>query len=103
LSIGQHGGDPHSHTPDLGENISWFADGGTEDEAVPGWYEEKKDYNFQTGQSYGMTGHFTQLVWKGSKRLGVGIAKRGREVWVVANYSPPGNWPGHQLQNVFPE
>jgi len=50
------------------------------------------------------TGHFTQLVWKGSKQLGVGIAfaNGGKTAVVVANYYPPGNYLGQFPQNVFP-
>ena len=50
------------------------------------------------------TGHFTQVVWKGSRRLGVGVgyADNGRKAIVVANYDPPGNYLGQFPQNVSP-
>jgi len=50
------------------------------------------------------TGHFTQLVWKNSQRLGVGIAFSydHRQVFVVAQYSPPGNYEGQYQDNVSP-
>jgi hypothetical protein len=35
-------------------------------------------------------GHFTQLVWKSSTRLGVGRARGRNFDYVVAVYSPPG-------------
>lgn len=40
------------------------------------------------------TGHFTQVVWKGSQRLGVGLAFSSdrKKAVIVANYSPPGNY-----------
>jgi len=36
------------------------------------------------------SGHFTQVVWKSSAELGVGVATAGGRVVVVANYHPPG-------------
>lgn len=62
------------------------------------WTQECKDYNYQnnscvTGKQ---CGHFTQVVWNTSVRVGCGMAicdhpTRGRaEVW-VCNYDPPGN------------
>ena len=55
-------------------------------------YSEIKDYDFNRGGYKSGTGHFTQIVWKGSTRLGVGIATRGSKVVVVARYSPAGNF-----------
>ena len=56
------------------------------------WYSEIKDYNFETGQSTGVTGHFTQLIWKDSKEVGFGIAFGGKRLFTVANYFPGGNF-----------
>ena len=56
------------------------------------WYSEIKDYNFETGQSTGVTGHFTQLIWKDSKEVGFGIAFGGQRLFTVANYFPGGNF-----------
>ena len=64
-------------------------------------YNEIKYYNFNRGGFSSRTGHFTQVVWKGSTKLGVGIATRGSMVVVVARYSPAGNFMGRFAQNVF--
>ena len=47
------------------------------------------------------TGHFTQVVWKASREMGVGKSKGadGR-VFVVANYLPAGNMMGDYRANV---
>ena len=49
------------------------------------------------------TGHFTQVVWKGSQKLGVGFALTGdgKTLYVVAQYSPPGNYMGQFGSNVL--
>lgn len=49
------------------------------------------------------TGHFTQVVWRDSSELGVGMARnRNGEVYVVCNYNPAGNFLGSFVDNVPP-
>ena len=36
--------------------------------------------------------YLPQVVWVGSTELGVGVAEQGQQRFVVANYSPPGNY-----------
>ncbi|KAM7392110.1 hypothetical protein PAMP_022745 [Pampus punctatissimus] len=52
-----------------------------------------------------LTGHFTQVVWKESTKLGVGMATDGRKVFVVGQYRPAGNMnmPGYFEKNVLPK
>lgn len=47
------------------------------------------------------SGHFTQVVWKDSKRLGIALVKNNNNTIVVANYDPPGNFIGDYINNVF--
>ncbi len=48
-------------------------------------------------------GHFTQIVWKGSRELGVGTAVDGRGTFkLVLRYSPAGNVRGAYGENVLP-
>ena len=43
-----------------------------------------------------MCGHYTQVVWRKSLRVGCGMATCGAtEVW-VCNYDPAGNWDGER-------
>ena len=46
-------------------------------------------------------GHFTQLVWKDSKFVGFGYARKGGKTFVTANYDPPGNYVGMFESNVI--
>jgi len=68
------------------------------------WYDEIKDYSFNRPGFTMATGHFTQVVWKGTKRLGCGVAyaNSDRKAVVVCNYDPPGNYQGQFPQNVAP-
>jgi len=94
-------GDLEHSDGDYGENLSIKCDGSS---ATDGWYNEVKNYNYGNPVFAQDTGHFTQVVWKGSKRLGVGTAKgkwRGYDCeYIVARYTPPGNYPGEFSENV---
>ena len=63
-------------------------------------YTEEGNYNYVTGQGSGVIGHFTQIVWKGSTEVGVGIATSGDNTWVVAKYWPSGNSLNQYTNNV---
>lgn len=86
-----------------GENL--YLAGGSSDpvNAVGAWYQEIADYDFslEVQTTKKATGHFTQLVWKGSSKLGVGVAKANGKTYVVARYAPPGNWEGEYRANVL--
>uniref|UniRef100_A0A0K8RN11 Putative antigen 5 protein n=1 Tax=Ixodes ricinus TaxID=34613 RepID=A0A0K8RN11_IXORI len=69
---------------------------------VSAWYNEIKYYNFRKGGFSGATGHFTQVVWKASIKLGCGWARSRRDnIYVVCNYSPPGNYRKKFKKNVL--
>ena len=97
----------HSHArfkgTAMGENL-YYCSGFTPDGGMPvtSWYDEIKDYDFKNGQSKGgVIGHFTQVVWKDSQYVGMGIGSKGNNYFVVANYFPAGNWDGQYTNNVF--
>ncbi|XP_038047451.1 Golgi-associated plant pathogenesis-related protein 1-like [Patiria miniata] len=95
----------HSNNKEFGENMVWrfSATEITGQQATDQWYSEIKNYNFgDTGFQLG-TGHFSQVVWKDSKEIGIGkaVAKSGK-VYVVANYQPAGNKMQAFQENIFP-
>ncbi len=59
------------------------------------------DFNSDGG---GGTGHFTQVVWKASKTLGIGKAFAKKDgmycTYVVGRYKPAGNMKGEYKENV---
>ncbi|XP_055611020.1 uncharacterized protein LOC129757751 [Uranotaenia lowii] len=73
-------------------------------QVVRSWYQEKKDFTYgrDPGAEFSKVGHFTQLVWKSTKEVGCGAAVNGKNVYVVCNYSPPGNYRGQYARNVSP-
>lgn len=70
---------------------------------VDSWvnYEVGK-YDFNRGDFNSQTGHFTQVVWKNTQKLGVGVARTDDTWYVVCNYWPAGNVIGKFKENVFP-
>ncbi|SMC51056.1 CAP domain-containing protein [Kibdelosporangium aridum] len=81
----------HSDTP-YGENIS-RAD--TLQWAIEGMYEERELYHGETAYGNKPWGHYTQMVWKDTKKIGVGGYNRtdGTTLYVF-RYDPPGNYGG---------
>jgi uncharacterized protein YkwD len=93
----------HSHGR-YGENLALGIAGVHDDprEIVFLWYDEVAEYDFHRGGFSRATGHFTQLVWMGTQRLGCGTSTcRGKRLW-VCNYDPPGNYRGQYGTNVLP-
>ncbi len=90
----------HSSTP-FGENLA-AATAVSPAGAADLWYREIQKYDFKKGTFSMHTGHFTQVVWVGSRRLGCGTATcKDRQLW-VCNYDPPGNMEGDFKRNVLP-
>ncbi|MCX7365754.1 MAG: CAP family protein [Alphaproteobacteria bacterium] len=94
------------HRPNnkYGENIYWMSGGKvTGAMAVNAWYGEVSQYNYSKPGFSGATGHFTQVVWKGTTEVGCGQARDARGgTYVVCNYNPPGNYTGRFPANVTP-
>jgi len=66
------------------------------------WYNEVSQYNFNNPGFVSGTGHFTQVVWKGSREVGFGFAQaRDGYYYGVANYYPAGNYLNEFEENVF--
>ncbi|CAF0861552.1 unnamed protein product [Rotaria sp. Silwood1] len=95
----------------LGENLymQWISHGKvpvSAREATKSWYDEIELYSFKRPYYSEETGHFTQMVWKSTQKIGIGVALSAdeREVYIVANYYPAGNIinPGYFEKNVLP-
>ena len=72
-------------------------------DASQSWYNEVSQYDFKNPGFKSGTGHFTQLVWKGSKQIGCGAAcNSNNKCYLTCNYYPPGNYLRQFENNVFP-
>lgn len=61
------------------------------------WYGEKKDYHDETlnDQNYQRFGHYTQMVWKKTRKVGFGMAMAPNGMVILcANYEIGGNMQG---------
>jgi glioma pathogenesis-related protein 2 len=73
------------------------------------WYGEVVNYNYTKPGFSDNTGHFTQVIWKNSLKLGCGAARgtvflQGKEVrafYTVCQYSPAGNNSRQFTTNVL--
>ena len=88
-----HGG---AQASGQGENI---ADFGTVEAGVQFWYNEKSKYAYPTPVAPGGTYlHYTQMVWRDTRRIGCGKASSPKywptNIVVVCRYSPAGNFFG---------
>ena len=59
------------------------------------WYNEVVDYDFNNPGYSPSTGHFSQVIWKNSIYLGIGIGVGKHNdlnaFYCVGQYEPPGN------------
>lgn len=94
-----------------GENLYWasavvWSDGRRElqkvtpEIPVDSWGSEKTDYSYSSNSCMPgkMCGHYTQMVWKTSTKVGCAYAvceDSDEQVW-VCQYEPAGNWVGRK-------
>ncbi|XP_031567588.1 secreted protein PRY1-like [Actinia tenebrosa] len=69
------------------------------------WYDEVKKYDWGSPGYSGLTGHFTQVVWKASTKLGIGKASFVNDAGltcyvIVGRYKDAGNIKGQFPANV---
>lgn len=84
-----------------GQNGYWCsAPGSSAQQCVQSWYDEITDpgYDFNEPGFTSGTGHFTQVVWRDTRQVGMALSEDGK--FVFANYYPAGNFQGRFEQNV---
>ena len=96
-----------------GENLAWNTEETIEraiEKGLQQFYEEIEYYNWKNPSFDGLddqaVGHFTQMVWTTSLKLGVGYTKFAMNGWdgwlMVFHYDPTGNWSGKFGEAVKP-
>lgn len=95
----------HSPNDALGENLFELQGTGavvaaTPEQVVEDWASEARDYDYRSNSCRDVCGHYTQIVWRGTRAVGCAVARGAgglgrREVW-VCEYDPAGNWRGQR-------
>jgi pathogenesis-related protein 1 len=80
-----------------GENLAGSTGGLSGTDAVKLWVDEKSDYDHASNSCAdgAVCGHYTQVVWKNSLRLGCAkVSCDNGGTFISCNYDPPGNYQG---------
>ncbi|OVA08790.1 Allergen V5/Tpx-1-related [Macleaya cordata] len=87
----------HSGGP-YGENLAVSSGELRAVDAVNLWVSEKDFYNYESNSCQGgVCGHYTQVVWRNSIRLGcASVTCSTGGTFVICNYDPPGNYVGQR-------
>ncbi|MDM7957943.1 CAP domain-containing protein [Blastomonas sp.] len=84
-----------------GENL-WMGTRGaySHAEMAGSWVDEQRLYDggsvdqaISTG-TFGDTGHYTQIIWRGTKQVGCAVASDAQDDYLVCRYLPAGNVMG---------
>uniref|UniRef100_A0A0K0G208 SCP domain-containing protein n=1 Tax=Strongyloides venezuelensis TaxID=75913 RepID=A0A0K0G208_STRVS len=55
------------------------------------WYKENKKYNYKTKDWMSNSFHFSNLVWKRTTQIGIGIAQNHSDLYICLHFYPEGN------------
>jgi uncharacterized protein YkwD len=80
----------HSGASGVGENLAWGFD--SLSAAVEAWYNEVQAYDFSKRGFSGSTGHFTQLVWKDTTKVGCAVNRACEMATYICQYAAPGGY-----------
>ncbi|XP_062423945.1 glioma pathogenesis-related protein 1-like isoform X2 [Rhea pennata] len=97
-------GKAHPKFTSVGENL-WTGSlsGFTVKEAITAWYKEVGAYSYATNSCKRVCGHYTQIVWAASYKVGCAVHFCPRvtdfpgtnAAHFICNYGPAGNFPRH--------
>ncbi len=102
--IGRLQHSPRSSRPGQRENL-WMGTRGafSPEQMVGSWIDERRAFRAGVFPAVSRTGnwqdvsHYTQLIWRGTTRVGCAIQPAGRWEYLICRYSPPGNVDGRRL------
>ena len=95
---------PRQSRPGQGENL-WMGTRGAfaPQTMIRNWASEKRMFrpgifpNVSTTGDWSAVGHYTQIIWPTTTRLGCGQASNGRADFLVCRYAPAGNIDGRRV------
>jgi uncharacterized protein YkwD len=88
---------PRASRPGEGENLAAIYGGRTSaTQLFSGWVDERAQFAgtpLDCTDLAGLmkTGHYTQIIWKSTRRIGCAVAYAGDSQVLVCRYAPPGN------------
>lgn len=106
--LAREDGDNWGHPDDLiyGENLAWHSQSYVDcQDSIDLWYNEISLYDYDHPNITAENGHFTQVVWRQTYKLGCGRAVSHGKVggtYIVCNYDPPGNILEEEEENIWP-
>jgi hypothetical protein len=86
----------------VGENVygsSGLPSSSTAQQAVNLWAAERANYNYATNTCNGVCGHYTQIVWRNTVKVGCAIGDCPNLKYrtsLVCDYGPGGNYVGQR-------
>jgi hypothetical protein len=93
--------------PGIGENLWMGTRGAFSYEAMVGrWASEQRDFvpgifpAVSRSGNWENVGHYTQMVWPTTTRVGCAVASNARNDFLVCRYSPAGNVDGRPVPYV---
>ena len=94
----EHGQPKRNRTDHIGQNLVQESGRYNAKEGIEVWYEEKKYYDYDTLQCTKgqMCGHYTQVVWANSEKVGCASHRCPSFTYLVCNYLPAGNYDGEK-------
>ncbi len=99
----------HEKQDAQGENLWMGTSSAYEpEEMVDGWVEERQFFrpgkfpDVSTTKDWSDVGHYTQLIWKTTTKVGCAKQTGQGSDFLVCRYSPPGNWIGVNIGTDSP-
>ena len=97
--IDHNAGRSNGYPTYVGENIYASSGSANGPGAVSSWISEKKNYNYAKNSCSGVCGHYTQVVWKSTTKLGCALVNCPNLRYpstIICDYGPGGNMSGER-------
>ena len=91
------------HNEPLGVNIYYNKEKKSPEDICQKWYDENSNYKYGSDKFQKDAIHFTQMIWKKTKKVGFAFNKKNKNCYGVALYYPAGNIFGEFQENVMPK
>ena len=66
------------------------------------WYSSGRSFDYERANSLQNADTFTQVIWKSTQEIGLGLARQDNNVYIICLYFPAGNIVEDIPENVYP-